>query len=144
MADVGQSGAALTPDYGPHVRYITLITDAEIPADEVYSGPALCVNCNACRQKCPMNALSGKSFSLEIAGKTINYPEIDRFRCDWSKRYSLCPEEGPALIGNTTKVEAPAGDITIEQLADACTKKDQVMKQRTCILETCLRNCPAK
>lgn len=144
LADIGASGAALTPGHGAHVRYITLITDAELPADEAFSDKTMCVKCGKCSSKCPMSAISGETFPLEIAGKSINYPVINRFRCDWSKRYSLCPEEGPALIGNNTKVEAPDGNVSIEQLAEACSQKDQVMKQRTCILESCLINCPAK
>ena len=63
--------------------------------------------------------------------------------CDWSKRYSLCSEEGPGLIGNATDVTAPEGALTIADVAEACKQKDPIMKTRTCILEACLRHCPA-
>lgn len=91
-----------------------------------------------------MQALENESFEIRIGSEIINYPLIKRHRCDWSKRYGLCPEEGPALIGNNTHIEVPNGKISIEELAKACESKDEIMKTRTCILETCLRQCPAR
>jgi hypothetical protein len=90
-----------------------------------------------------MDAISGKSVNLDVGGVSVDYALIPRHRCDWAKRYSLHPDEGPALIGNNTRAEIPKGEISIEQLAEACKAKDPIMKSRTCILEPCLRHCPA-
>jgi hypothetical protein len=46
-------------------------------------------------------------------------------------------------IGSTTCAPIPQGTITIESIAAACKEKDPIMKSRTCILEPCLRQCPA-
>jgi hypothetical protein len=46
------------------------------------------------------------------------------------------------MIGNKTDVPKPEGNVTIEQVAEACRQRDPVMKRRPCILESCLQNCP--
>jgi ferredoxin len=118
-------------------------TDAELPTDTASPAAGYCKDCEICAEKCPMQALNDDSFKIRIGDTQIDYPQIPRHRCDWSKRYSLCSEEGPALIGNNTNVKAPEGPISIETLAEACKAKDPIMKSRTCVLETCLRQCPA-
>jgi hypothetical protein len=55
--------------------------------------------------------------------------------------YSLNRDEGPALIGNMTHVELGNKDPTIEDIAEGCTHKDQILKHRTVILEQCLKHC---
>lgn len=143
LGQIGRHGALLTAEHGAHQRQIVIITDANLPANDIYSGEALCKQCGACRKHCPMTAIDDKFFDLYIGDQVISYPLIPRHRCDWSKRYALCSKEGPALIGSTTDVVPPSGEITISDIADACAQKDPVMKSRTCILESCLRHCPA-
>lgn len=143
LGEIGRSGALLTPEHGPRQRVVCLVADAELAADVPVQPAGVCRECEVCVGKCPMSALGGDSVSLDVGGVSIDYPLIPRHRCDWSKRYSLCPEEGPGLIGNNTQVPIPEGNITIEKVADACKGKDPIMKSRTCILELCLRHCPA-
>ena len=90
-----------------------------------------------------MQVLEEKTVPVRIGNIEIPYPVIERHRCDWSKRYSLCSEEGPSLIGNDTNVKAPKDKVTIDDLARACNEKDPILKSRTCVLETCLVQCPA-
>jgi len=142
LGRIGASGALLTPDYGPHQRVIALITDADLPADAVQTGPDPCAQCEVCRRLCPMGALGAESAAIRVDGARAAWPVFDRHRCDWSKRYGLCGAEGPALIGNKTDVKAPAGKIRIEDIAAACGQKDPVMKRRAVVLEACLRHCP--
>lgn len=143
LGQIGASGALLTAAYGPHQRQIALITDADLPADDLYRGQEICVRCDACRAQCPMRAFAAGTIDVRVDDLIVKLPAIERHRCDWSKRYGLCGEEGPALIGNTTDVPAPKSPIRIEDLAAACARKDPVMKRRACILETCLRDCRA-
>ena len=143
LGEIGSSGALLTADHGPRQRVIALVTDAELEPDEPLAAAGVCAACSICAEACPTNALSGQRATLNIGGVPVAYPLIPRHRCDWAKRYSLVPEEGPALIGNNTHVEAPEGEITIEILAQACAGKDPILKCRTCILEPCLKRCPA-
>ncbi len=145
LGQIGESGALLTCEYGPHQRRIVVVTDAELPCDKVDCGLELCKHCGSCRTSCPMGALGdGASMEIRLDSTSVKIPKIERHRCDWSKRYSLCPEEGPALIGNNTAAKPPQGRrITINDIAAACAQKDPIMKCRTCILESCMRSCPA-
>ena len=57
IGEKGLSGAILTDDFGPMVRYCFILTDAEIEPDQV--NPAhLCDNCGKCIKACPGNAIS--------------------------------------------------------------------------------------
>ncbi|MFA6291927.1 MAG: hypothetical protein WC637_09115 [Victivallales bacterium] len=143
FGEIGSSGALLTPAHGPHQRRICIVTDAVLNYDQPLKSAGTCKKCTVCAEKCPMDAISGKSVKLDVGGVAVDYALIPRHRCDWAKRYSLHPDEGPALIGNNTRAEIPEGEISIEQLAEACKAKDPIMKSRTCILEPCLRHCPA-
>ncbi len=145
LGTIGCSGALLTPEFGPHQRRIVIVTDAELPADAVRLPAAdPCAGCFNCEKTCPVQALEKKeAFEVTVDGAKVRMPRFSRHRCDWSKKYSLCAEEGPGLIGNTTKVDPPKGRVAIEDIAAACALKDPIMKTRTCVLETCLRQCPA-
>ncbi len=144
LGQLGRSGALLTPEYGPHQRLIAIVTDAELPRDAMQRGAWPCRDCRACVEACPMTALAvDHGFEVRVNGAKVWHPAIDRHRCDWSKRYALCKEEGPALIGNKTDVPKPEGNITIEMIAEGCAHRDPIMKSRPCILETCLKVCPA-
>lgn len=145
LGQIGRSGTLLTPQHGPHQRFITIITNASLPADNPQPEINVCQDCHQCISSCPMGAMSDATFSLQIGERIIEYPRVLRNRCDWAKRYSLRPETGPALIGNLTDVMPEhSGEVTIEELAAACEKKDPVIPHRSCILEPCLRKCPAR
>lgn len=144
LGEIGRSGSLLTQAYGAHQRQIVIITDADLPEDKLYNGGRICNNCGNCESKCPMNAFEQNSFKIRIGEKIIEYPVFGRHRCDWSKRYSLNKDEGPELIGNKTNVIPPHdGELTIQEIAEGCVFKDEVMKKRTVILEPCLRHCSA-
>ncbi len=143
LGELGKSGALLTTEHGPHQRVICIVTDAELPADAVAAPGGACRNCVSCSERCPMDALSEQNAPLSIGGITVNYLIVNRNRCDWAKRYSLHADEGPALIGTRTPPPPPAGAVSIADIAAGCAAKDPVMKHRTCILEPCLRHCPA-
>lgn len=143
LGQLGKSGSLLTDEFGPHQRQIVIITDAELPANELYQGASICQNCDTCVSTCPMNALGGKDITVRIDGQPITMPYVARHRCDWSKKYALCAEEGPALIGNKTNIPKPEGLVSIETIANAISGRDPIMKKRPCILETCLHKCPA-
>ena len=142
LGELGISGALLTAEHGPHQRVICIVTDAPLEADTPAAAKGYCAGCTTCATRCPMQAIEGVGVKLDLGGSFADYPLIPRHRCDWAKRYSLHPAEGPALIGNNTAVKAPDGAITIEMVAEGCKAKDPIMKSRTCILEPCLRHCP--
>ena len=57
LGEKGLSGALLTDDFGPMVRYCFVLTDAEIEADEPKEAH-LCDKCGKCIKACPGNAIS--------------------------------------------------------------------------------------
>lgn len=57
IGEKGLSGAVLTDDFGPMVRYCFILTDAEIEETEIKT-PHLCDNCKKCINACPGKAIS--------------------------------------------------------------------------------------
>ena len=143
LGELGINGGLVHPEYGASTRRITIVTDAELPADAVQADGSLFAKTKSCMDYCPNQCFKGICVDLPVAGTTVPYPLIWRNRCDWAKKYSLTAAEGPALIGNMTHVDLPHdGDPSFEEIARACTEKDEILKHRTVILEPCLRHCP--
>lgn len=57
LGEKGLSGALLTDDFGPFVRYCFILTDMELEADEEIT-PHLCDKCGKCIAACPGKAIS--------------------------------------------------------------------------------------
>jgi epoxyqueuosine reductase QueG len=143
LGELGANGGLINPEYGAQTRRIVIVTDAELPSDAMQSSGELYARTQSCMDHCPNKCFGGELVDLPLAGTTIRYPLIARNRCDWAKKYSLTAAEGPALIGNMTHVDLPHdGEPTFEEIAEACTQKDEILKHRTVILEPCLRHCP--
>jgi epoxyqueuosine reductase len=60
LGEFGWSGFVLTPQDGPRVRWISVITEASMEPDPLYMGPKLCDpgKCHICVEACPAGALS--------------------------------------------------------------------------------------
>jgi epoxyqueuosine reductase QueG len=56
LGTVGFSHALLTEAYGPRVRFVSLLTDAALPADAMLERE-LCIHCLRCSKVCPSLAL---------------------------------------------------------------------------------------
>ena len=59
IGEKGLSGAVLTKDFGPMIRYCFILTDAVIEPDEIKK-QSLCDKCGKCIKACPGNAISEK------------------------------------------------------------------------------------
>ena len=57
LGEKGFSGALLTDEFGPMVRYCFIITDAELDPTDVKE-PHLCDNCGKCKNACPGKAIA--------------------------------------------------------------------------------------
>jgi epoxyqueuosine reductase QueG len=53
----GKSLLLVTPEYGPRVRLVTVLTDLLLPADEPLKNR--CASCSACEDACPAGAIKG-------------------------------------------------------------------------------------
>lgn len=143
LAWLGLHGAPITPEYGLTQRFIAIITDAPLPADEPLSEDAPCGDCEApCIEACPVGALSDSDCAVVgCNGFESCIGAWDRLRCEWAKRYALSGAEGPQWGGQTTDARPPAGEITADDIAQAFQEKDPIQKHFTCILEGCLKAC---
>lgn len=84
LGEFGWLSIILTPDYGPRVRLVSVITRAELEPDPLYQGPKLCdpARCDICVKICPTKAISEKeSKSVAIGGQTYEYGKVDFAKC---------------------------------------------------------------
>ena len=56
LGTIGASHCLLTPEFGPRVRLVSVLTAAEIPPDPMVE-KELCIQCEACAQCCPKQAI---------------------------------------------------------------------------------------
>lgn len=57
LGTIGANHTLLTPEYGPRVRLVSVITDAPLPPDPVRD-TELCLRCGLCRKRCPVGAFA--------------------------------------------------------------------------------------
>ena len=60
---IGKSCLLITPEFGPRVRFVTVLTDAPLEAGE--SLDKNCGKCTSCIEACPVGALKGLEFKPE-------------------------------------------------------------------------------
>lgn len=74
---IGKSCLLITPQYGPRVRWTTILTDYPFPMAGTPMDPG-CGNCQECVKACPVSAFTGRMFDR-------NEPREARFdaaKCD--------------------------------------------------------------
>ena len=143
LGQMSLNGSVVTGQYGIHQRFVAIVTDADLEADEVKAGLAkACADCERCLTVCPTGALKKEHLTeLTIGGKRVTYLPVDQNRCDWATKFALIPEEGNIYVGNTTHVPCPE-EITAEALDAALRQHDPVFKFRPVTGEKCIVSCP--
>lgn len=131
LGEFGWLGIALTPEYGPRVRFGVILTTAEIEPDPMYDGPKLCdpKKCGICTKLCPTQALSkyGEDTNpkvVHMGGKTYEYCNVNVFRCliaeyamtkklggkeDYVDSYDVTPDEFAAA-----QAKMPISDVGLQ------------------------------
>ncbi|HTZ41273.1 MAG TPA: 4Fe-4S dicluster domain-containing protein [Syntrophales bacterium] len=57
LGTIGMNQCILTPEFGPRVRFVSVFTAAEIPADPMQP-KELCIKCKLCAESCPKSAIT--------------------------------------------------------------------------------------
>ena len=145
-AGIGQmtlNGSVCTEEYGIHQRFVAIVTNAPLAADNVKGGlTAACAGCEKCLTACPTCALRKEALTeLTLAGEKVTYLPVDANRCDWATKFSLVREEGNMYTGNDTDIPCPE-KITAENLDAALRQMDPVLKFRPVTGEKCIIACP--
>src|SRR5512143_597213 len=59
---IGRNGLLISPDYGPRLSLVTVLTDAPFETDEPVEH-SLCGDCSLCAAYCPSKAITGAEWS---------------------------------------------------------------------------------
>jgi len=68
LGNFGLNNTLLTPEFGPRVRFASVLTAAEIAPDPLLEKP-LCTRCLRCVKACPVHALDGRDYPCGLTDK---------------------------------------------------------------------------
>ena len=92
LGEIGWSGLFLSPQFGPRQRINSIITEAELTPDPIYSGKPLCDKCMECVKHYPTDAFRKevkRINKIEIGGKIFKFPDTNKWRCAWAENFAL-------------------------------------------------------
>ncbi|MEM2104287.1 MAG: hypothetical protein QW717_05295 [Candidatus Bathyarchaeia archaeon] len=148
LGEFGLSRLVLNPITGPRVRWVSVITTAELDFDALYNGPKLCradICAKICEEKfgvkeplchhvCPVNAfISQKMEKVVIGEKTFYYPDLDMVKCMWA---------GSGHIGKLPLHVKTVEDVRKEPV-DPIVQHEMRLTQRANYCGKCLTMCPS-
>jgi hypothetical protein len=156
LGEFGWNNLFMTPDAGPRVRLVTVITTAELEPDPMYHGDPICdkERCKkefgegknyVCAGACTMRVLdrSGEKYwEVEIGGRIYRYAQFDKFKSMWAA-LGLCK---PALGKKT--IPMPRGKIGVNEIVSAMKERDpaqsleMLVTGRSNYCGRCLNECP--
>ena len=85
LGTFGLNNMVLTKEYGPRVRFGSVITSAELPGDPVME-EQLCTRCLRCVDNCPVKAFTG----VEFRADEPRQKRFDAFKCSEYRRDHPC------------------------------------------------------
>lgn len=81
---IGKSCLLLTGQFGPRVRFVSVLTDAPLETGSPFGRP--CGKCRVCIEACPVSAFTGVEFRVEEGRET----RFDVFKCSEYRREHPC------------------------------------------------------
>lgn len=76
MGTFGWNNMLLTERYGPRIRLVSVITEADLPKGSPL-GRQLCIGCGRCTRQCPASAVAGREYPLGITDKPACVGYVD-------------------------------------------------------------------
>jgi epoxyqueuosine reductase QueG len=92
LGEIGWSNICITPQYGPRLRFISVITDAPLTADPMYDGEPLCDMCMQCARNCPIGAFDKEvdgMLTVDFGEKSFSFPNKNLWRCAAGENFNL-------------------------------------------------------
>ena len=146
LGEIGLHSLIITERFGMMQRFCSVITDAPLEPDPMYSGPKLCDRCMACVKVCPAGALNPDELeTVTIGDRTFECIKVDHWRCAWSEQLNIIAEEGPTYFGQDETIMPPeTGEITDEMILQAFYEKNRragLQAGMTHAMGACMRVC---
>ncbi len=92
LTEMGWNGIALSPEYGPRNRFVSVITDAELEPTPLQPGGTLCDHCGECIRCCPTDAFRKEVNGVKtlcIEDKEYKFCNKSLWRCSWGEHFGL-------------------------------------------------------
>lgn len=145
LGEFGRQGLLVTPRFGTRQRLTSIISNAPLTPDRLYSGKPICNGCMKCVKACPVAALSKKRMAaIAIGDKECEYCLVDKWRCAWVEQLGMIPESGLGFTGLTTNARPPK-TVTREKFLAVLKERDgfHVLSAAWgAYCGRCLRACP--
>jgi epoxyqueuosine reductase len=105
IGHIGRSGLLVHPLYGARMRYVSVLTDAALPASDPCT--ADCGSCRACLARCPAGAIGERVEDFDLAACTRKLTEFTRIPFVGQHICGVCVR---ACAGRPAAVAAQSGD----------------------------------
>jgi len=84
LGEPGWNNLLLTPEFGARQKLVSVITDAPLQPDGVYSGDPICDRCMACVTNCNIGAIAEeRARTIVIQGRRFEWGALRRLKCLW-------------------------------------------------------------
>lgn len=79
LGTIGDSHNLITPEFGPRVRIVSVVTDAELEPDSMIS-ENLCIHCRRCLRGCPAGCFTDdkRPYTMDMRSCTEHHIELKR------------------------------------------------------------------
>lgn len=86
LARFGWSNLAITPEFGPRQRFVTILTSALLEADELLAplSEPCCQSCSVCIDVCPGEAIPRRSaVTFHLGTEPVRMARLNKPLCSW-------------------------------------------------------------
>jgi epoxyqueuosine reductase len=101
LGTIGYNHTLLTKQYGPRVRLVSILTDAELPSDPLME-KELCIKCKLCQRCCPTAAFTTQKSLIAKMNKKRCAEYHYQLKKEWHYPCGVCIKVCP--IGNDRKL----------------------------------------